>query len=316
MAEERQQAYLELVQQLLNCESGHEPEILAAHRELVDEGLVAMALDLARMLAEREESDAAGSIKWLQGFAHNLAQALGLSSGDSKPQTQLKFLLTVLQAVSDSDGDSQVVYSLLGKNLGLLDELLIGVLQGWAKQTFAESEPKRVRSIAICVSNFGNLLQDFPLGNKAINIDLAITCYELLAEVFTINADPGIWATIQNNCANAYSDRINGDRADNLELAIEGYNSSLQVYAQEDSSIDWAMSQHNLSLAYSNRINGNRADNLELAIAGYESCLEIYTQEDYPIDWAMTQNNLSNAYLSRIQIDLKLVSRKMVVEVA
>lgn len=40
MDEQRSQAYLSLIQELLECPSGEEPQILNGHLELLDEGFV------------------------------------------------------------------------------------------------------------------------------------------------------------------------------------------------------------------------------------------------------------------------------------
>lgn len=40
MSEDRQTLYMELIDQLLHCPNGQEPEILDAHIDLVDAGLV------------------------------------------------------------------------------------------------------------------------------------------------------------------------------------------------------------------------------------------------------------------------------------
>ena len=45
MDEERIGLYLDLIQKLLSCPSGEKPEILQAHWELVDEGLVVWGMD-------------------------------------------------------------------------------------------------------------------------------------------------------------------------------------------------------------------------------------------------------------------------------
>ena len=47
MEENRLQAYLELIQALLNCPSGEETQILQANSELVDEGLVQVMQQVA-----------------------------------------------------------------------------------------------------------------------------------------------------------------------------------------------------------------------------------------------------------------------------
>ncbi|WP_414551675.1 hypothetical protein [Anabaena sp. CCY 0017] len=42
MDEQRQQAYSQLIESLLKCPDGEEPEILAAHTELLDAGFLQM----------------------------------------------------------------------------------------------------------------------------------------------------------------------------------------------------------------------------------------------------------------------------------
>ena len=86
MNEQRQQAYLELVQALLQCESGQEAVLLQAHPDLVDEGLVAALLAIAKMMEQDEDPSAAGTIEWLQNFAAQLAQNLGLVDHPNRPR--------------------------------------------------------------------------------------------------------------------------------------------------------------------------------------------------------------------------------------
>ncbi len=62
------QAYLSLIQELLNCRSGEEAAILRKHPELVDEGLVQVMRDVAEMMAEEGE----GNAGWLRDFADTI----------------------------------------------------------------------------------------------------------------------------------------------------------------------------------------------------------------------------------------------------
>ncbi|HBW57420.1 MAG TPA: hypothetical protein DEF27_06285, partial [Oscillatoriales bacterium UBA8482] len=54
------------------------------------------------------------------------------SSSISQSDPQLDFLLNVLQGVADSQGNPQIVYPLLAKNLDKLDENLADILTNWA----------------------------------------------------------------------------------------------------------------------------------------------------------------------------------------
>ncbi len=152
-------------------------------------------------------------------------------------------------------------------------------------------------------NELANSLSQFPLGNRAENIELAIEHYSLALKIYTQKDFPQKWAMTQNNLAIAYSDRIRGDRAENIELAIEHYCLALKIYTQKDFPQDWAATQNDLAAAYWSRIRGNRAENIELAIEHYSLALKIRTQKDFPQDWAMTQNNLALAYNNRIRGD-------------
>ena len=114
MEEQRQQAYLELVKALINCESGSENDILQAHSELMDRVLVINLLAMARMMSQENDSAKEPTIQWLNDFASQLAKSLELeiSNGSEADRAQLSFLMTVFQAISDSNGDPHIIYPL------------------------------------------------------------------------------------------------------------------------------------------------------------------------------------------------------------
>ncbi|MEG4519920.1 MULTISPECIES: tetratricopeptide repeat protein [unclassified Microcoleus] len=62
MNSEREQAYLNLINQLLTCTSGEEAEILKTHPELLDNGLVAVMLEEAERLREFGELNSANRL--------------------------------------------------------------------------------------------------------------------------------------------------------------------------------------------------------------------------------------------------------------
>ena len=140
-------------------------------------------------------------------------------------------------------------------------------------------------------------------GDRADNLEKAITAYEMALPSFILNAMVGEWATTQNNLANAFWNRIRGDRADNLEKTIAAYETSLRVFTRETFPHEWADTQNNVGIAYRDRIRGDRADNLEKAIAAFEAALTVRTREALPREWAYTQNHLAGAYRSRIRGD-------------
>ena len=306
----RTEAYIQLIEGLLNCRSGEEAsQILNANRDLVDAGLVQTMGQVATMLQERGDQQAADL---LINLASQLIEALAMSgnatemaadtsSATATPEEYHNFLMQVLRAIYESKGDQQVVYPLLQGNLEKLDDNLAQVLQAWATPTLAQVEPEQAQVIAAVIVNFSNLMAQFPLGNRASNLEIAITGYETALEVYTREAFPANWAATKNNLAIVYSDRIRGERAQNLEDAIACYQAALEVYTREAFPYEWAMTQNNLAAAYRNRIRGEKAENLEEAIACYQATLEVYTREAFPQNHANTAFNLGLAYQEKGQ---------------
>lgn len=75
MTEQRQKLYLNLIEQLLSCPNGEEPEILDAHPDLLDADLVKTLVQVATVMAHEDNQDAA---KFLIHVARQLAIQLGL----------------------------------------------------------------------------------------------------------------------------------------------------------------------------------------------------------------------------------------------
>ncbi|NET68758.1 MAG: tetratricopeptide repeat protein [Moorea sp. SIO1G6] len=302
MDEERRQAYLEFIQELLTCPSGEAVQIIESNRELVDLVLLQVMVLVAEKLAADGKPNAADFLVRLRS---QLLEIISESSTlvNASYQDYMELLTEVLVATKNSNGDSKVVYPLLEENLDKLDHKFIDILQNWASAKFSDLEQKIAEKIAIYIGKFSILISNFLLGNKANNIEIYIAGYETILTVFTHESNPKNWASTQYNLGIAYKNRINGDKADNLELAIEAYQLALSVRTKPDFPEKWASTQYNLGNAYSDRINGDKADNLELAIEAYQLALSVRTKPDFPEDWARTQYNLGNAYIYRINGD-------------
>ena len=236
-----------------------------------------------------------------------LAEAVGILetsvSAHNSSKEYLLFLMKLLRETSKNLGNPEFVYPLLTANQDKLDDHFIAVVQAWAKATFPKVEASLAEGIAGLIAIFGHLIQQFPLGNKAANIEISLAGYEIVLTVLSRHSYPEIWAETQNNLGNAYDDRIKGDRAENLELSIAAYENALSVHTKDTFPTDWAGTQNNLGLAYCHRIKGDRAENLELSIAAIQNAFLVYTKDALPIDWALTQNNLGTAYGDRIKGD-------------
>ena len=311
MDAQRQQAYQQLIQQLLSCLNGEEGAILAANTELLDVGFLQMVVGVAGMFSQEGEENTAN---WLLGLASQLSEELNItldgntaasetSVNEANIDTYLQFLLEVLQATEKSGGNSQVVYPLLKANTDKLNGTFAQLLRDWATNKLEDAKRDKAESIARVIGNFSNLIREFPLGNQADNIEIAITGYDIVSSVYTRPTYPKNWAMTKNNLGNAYLNRIRGNKADNIEIAIIAYTDALKVRTRTAFPVDWATTRNNLGAAYSERIRGDKADNLEEAIAAYTDALKVRTRTAFPEKWATTQNNLGVAYRKRIKGD-------------
>ncbi len=78
--QQRQDQYLGLIDQLLRCPNGQEPEVLNAQLDLIDAGLVQTMMQVATVMAHENNPDGA---RFLIHVARQLAKELGLY-----PQTE------------------------------------------------------------------------------------------------------------------------------------------------------------------------------------------------------------------------------------
>src|SRR4028119_1063738 len=214
MDEQRIAAYLELIQALLECPSGTVNDIINANLELVDANFVQVMEVVAANMPAEDNSNAAA---WLQNLAAQLANYV---SSTATPEEYLSFLIEVLQATSESDGNPQVVYPILQQNFDKLDLNCARILKIWARSTLTELTSEQAASLAAVIGNLGNLIYHFPLGRRAGNLEICIACYSAASEVYTRENYPEQWAMTQHNLGTAYSDRIEGVRAKNIEEEI------------------------------------------------------------------------------------------------
>ncbi len=292
MDEKRLQAYFDIINQLLvNASSEEEEETtLNADPEYVDAGLVETMIEVGRGFSEEGNEDVA---EFLMSVATQLADALGLSLSDFSAENQGDLLIQALLVTEETEGNPEVVYPLLQNNIELLDDKFAEVLRNWGMDAISQSSSEQAEDIAATIGIFSSLIQEFPLGKRVDNLEIAIAGYEVVSSVFTADNYPEQWAATQYNLGNAYSDRIRGQKAENIEKAISCYQAALQFHTRETYPYEWGMIQNNLGAAYSNRVKGEKTENLDASIHHYEAALQVHTQEAYPDEWKMAQNNLA-----------------------
>jgi len=218
MEENRAQAYLQLIHTLLNCPNGEEPQILQDNSELLDRGFLETCELVASTLAEQGGENGAN-------FLRNLASQLGPlidmnEDGNSEnslgenSQEYANFFIELLQAEQDSKSDIAVIYPMLEQRQHLLNASFSETLQQVTQKLIAGENAPTISSIIGLIENLSSHISEFPSGNKANNIEIAITGYQIVLS----NREPGSekWTQTQNNLATAYNNRVNGSLAENL----------------------------------------------------------------------------------------------------
>ena len=305
---DRDSAYLQLINALLNCPNGEESQILNANLELLDAGFLQACKAVVVTLTKQGEENGAN---FLRNIASQVGEFLGFTSyrdndvEDKSPDDYEGFLQLLLKTEYDNfGGDSQHIYAVLQANLDKLNLNLIPIFQQTMTGLLGGIEdPEQAENWAALIENIAIKIGQFPRGSRADNLEIAIAANEIVLSVRTFETQPGKWAQTQNNLGGLYFYRIRGERADNIEKAILCYQYALKVRTRDAFPTDWATTKNNLAAAYYSRIRGEKADNIEQAIASFTEALEVRTsnREIIPERWAETQNNLGEAYRQRIK---------------
>jgi tetratricopeptide (TPR) repeat protein len=311
MNENRREAYLKLIEALLDCSSDEEGrQIWNANRELIDEGLVQTMRQLAEKFAQEGKQNAAD---FLANAATKLGEVLELSKETKKIVVELPemasqkyghFLVEVLNVIGMSEEVplQQAVYSILEKNIEKLDYEFAILLRTLVIDNLSKIKSGNLEhSVGVSIANFSDLIYGFPLGNRANNLEIAITGYEIAATLMTYQNFPQDWASIQNSLGNVYCDRLKGKKRENVEKAIPCFLNALKVYTCEDFPEKWISIQANLGYAYHDRIQGKISENLEKAICCFSVALEVCNnRDDLSEQRAKIKHDLGLAYLFRI----------------
>ena len=293
--EQRRKVYLSLIDALHNCHSAEQAlEIINSCHYLIEGKIVKSQIQLAANL----EKIGINNVREFLEIAINV-----LKQKVNKYQCQRTliydtriFISNLIVKILKSDCNPEVIIPLVKSNLDKLDDNFCEVLQSYARDTLTTWESPGTRGIAIAINDFCNIIREFPLGNKANNVEIAITGYELALTVFLPEVLPERWAMLQNNLGVAYGERLRGDPAENLETSIRHYQNALQVYTLDFFPERWAFTQINLGAAYSNRLLGQTKDNLNTAINCYQKALKFITYNNFKEAWIKLIINLALAY--------------------
>jgi hypothetical protein len=245
MNEERLQQYLNLIDAIINAPNGEEVEILANHTDLLDADFVQILQQMTDHLSQQGETN-------LAEFLQSLASQLDLMiKGQTIPlEDYLAFWQEVLQSILDTDGNREVIYPILHRNLDKINEIFVQILLDWSGQLFPTLPTEEALYLADLLAQFSLLISEFPLGHKAINFEISKTCNEIALTVFRYDISPEKWAAVHNSLGVDYSQRVFGDRAQNLPRAIASFEAALTVYNQEEFPDQWEATKNNLEMIY------------------------------------------------------------------
>ncbi|MFN6296631.1 MAG: CHAT domain-containing tetratricopeptide repeat protein [Microcystis sp.] len=301
MNEARIEAYLALIQALLQCENGLEPALLEANAELLDAGLVAVMKQYADLLEQQGQSNEG---RWLLNMAQQLEQILDPPRDNQN--LYISFLQTLLETVVESHGNPQAIYPLLDNNLHLLDENLLNLLRAWGNQTKEQASREETHRLAAILYCLTYAFHEFPKGNPLINLAIAVYGYEFCAAT---KRQPGLerdLATTLNNLGVAYVTQaeLGKEPVANLERAIAALTEATTIRRQPGLERDLAQTLNNLGNAYRTQaqLGKEPVANLERAIAAYTEATTIRRQPGLERDLALTLTNLGNAYLTQAQL--------------
>ena len=295
MDDSRTQAYRILIQALLKYPAKVN-KILNANQEMIDKSLVDEMRVVARELVAQGYEITASAAKFLKEIANQLStqiDAVNYEWGD--------FLLEILSLTERSNGNQEEVYSFLEGKEDKLNIDVINKLKTYADEYLEKEESEKRERIAGVIFDFSLLIQNFPKGDRAINLEIALTGYEIALKVYTLEVFPKDWANTLVNLAVVYQHRISGKTAENFEKAIQCLETALIVRTHKEYPERWADIQINLGCAYQDRIEGSQAENFEKAIEYHQAALEVYTRDKNDYEWARIQHNLGFAYGFRLR---------------
>ncbi|MFM7908313.1 MAG: hypothetical protein ACKPA9_25150, partial [Microcystis sp.] len=158
MNEQRAQAYVNLIEQLLACTDDEElNNILQANQELIDPEFLQVMENYATSLEQQGNNNPAA---WLRNMAQQLGQFLNPQARSIEEYQG--FLLEVLQAEYESNRDPKVVYPILQHRQHLLDDTFAQLLQQYARYEFSQGKAEEVAVIAGMIQNLCNKIAQFP----------------------------------------------------------------------------------------------------------------------------------------------------------
>jgi CHAT domain-containing protein len=147
----------------------------------------------------------------------------------------------------------------------------------------------------------GQAYQDRTDGDRASNLNKAISHFEAIQPHLDKTVYHDIWCEVHHRLGLAYAERRDGDRAINVEKGIQLLHQAIAAYDPEANRENWASAHADLGMLYTERYGQDPSTNIETGINYIKKGLSILTREQYSGNWFKLQNNLAQAYLRRVK---------------
>jgi CHAT domain-containing protein len=296
MDERKINAYTNLLMQILECSRDDEIDrLLEMRSDVFDRGFI-------------EFLEMAGNLKIKQGEVHlgnlclELASQLSLKLDRQSSQFRegdLDFLDKLIGVVKNRGNQSESIFRFLQQHLDRLDTHFVECLDLFADRKFPKYSADLREALAIVFHDLSHLLLQFPFGNRADIVEIAIACCDLTLRVYHRDSHPDEWAIVQNTLGLCFSDRIQGDRNRNIDRAIQCYQQALTIHTREQSLNNWTTLNINLASAYVAKPQGNISENFEKSIGHLKLVLQTIDRRNNLETWAFVQHNLGAIYIDR-----------------
>lgn len=301
------QAYFSFIEALFSTPSEGYVELLKTHKHLIDDDLVVLLLEVAAF-QESEGYDEAGNV--LRGIASQFNGVLNTALPTSREEKVACFLLWIkLYETINTNRDNEAAFQLLEANSDKLNDEFAAQINCWIEIIFPDLTLEEVEATVNVLLGINDWLSELPIGNKDINLEIAIASYESLLAFVEPDTLPETWATIKNDVGFAYYRRIKGEKSDNLAKAIDCYQLGLQVCSPDDCPQFWGKLQANLGNAYLD------SNNLEAAVTAFQASLQFYPSTEYPENWAGTHNRLGLIYVNLQQYEAAITAQNIALNI-
>lgn len=168
-----------------------------------------------------------------------------------------------------------------------------------------------LRDRAWTLGNLGNSLTARLNGDRAENLEAAITSHLQALRLWEELGDLQAQAQTANNLGHCYQERLLGAAYENWEASVRYYRRAVELHRRAGSpSFELAQTEQNLGTTLlfvaqrlGERPRAERSREIEEGIALLHSSLRVRTRESFPYHWAMTTSMLALAHLHRLEGD-------------